>query len=48
MKTIVIKVWRGMVAEVYSDDPDVSVTVLDEDAPDAQTDTPLPEHKIYQ
>ena len=48
MKNIVIKVWRGMVAEVYSDDPNVSVTVLDEDTPDAQTDTQLPEYKVYQ
>jgi len=48
MKTIVIKVWRGMVSEVYSDDPNVNVTVLDEDAPDAEADTQLPEHRVYQ
>ena len=47
MNSIVIKVWRGIVSEVYADDPNVTVTVIDEDELTDQPDTPLPEHQAY-
>ena len=47
MNSIVIKVWRGIVAEVYADDPNITVTVIDEDELTDQSDTPLPEHQVY-
>ena len=31
MHTIVIKVWRGIVSEVYSDNPNTEIVILDED-----------------
>ena len=31
MHTIVIKIWRGLVSEVYSDDPNTEIVILDED-----------------
>ena len=49
MKTIVVKVWRGMVSEVYSDDPDTEVIIIDEDTDEpAPEDTELPTHRVYQ
>lgn len=46
--TIVIKVWRGTVSEVYADDPDLQVVVVDEDEPETENVTPLPAHRIYE
>ena len=49
MLTIVIKVWRGIVSEVYSDDPNTEIVILDEDRTDAE-DIPqieLPAHQVY-
>ena len=49
MHTIVIKVWRGIVSEVYSDDPNTEIVILDEDRTDAE-DIPqieLPAHQVY-
>ena len=31
MNTIVIKVWYGLVSEVYSDDADTEIVIVDED-----------------
>ena len=36
MHTIVIKVWRGLVSEVYSDDPNTEIVILDEDRTDVE------------
>lgn len=47
MNTIVIKVWRGLVSEVFASDPDTEVTVIDEDCEEGQCDTQLPEHQVY-
>ena len=47
MNTVVIKVWRGMVSEVYATDKDTEVIVLDEDAPDEMPEVELPEHQVY-
>ena len=49
MHTIVIKVWRELVSEVYSDDPNTEIVILDEDRTDAE-DIPqieLPAHQVY-
>ena len=49
MHTIVIKVWRGLVSEDYSDDPNTEIIILDEDRTDAE-DIPqieLPAHQVY-
>ncbi len=49
MHTIFIKVWRGIVSEVYSDDPNTEIVILDEDRTDAE-DIPqieLPAHQVY-
>ena len=49
MHTIVIKVWRGLVSEVYSDDPNTEIVILDEDRT-AVEDIPqieLPAHQVY-
>jgi hypothetical protein len=51
MNTIVIKVWHGMVSEVYASNPDTQVIVLDDDC-ETQRDEPasevsLPEHRVY-
>ena len=48
METIVIKVWRGMVSEVYATSKDIDVVVIDEDVPETeQLDVELPEHRVY-
>jgi hypothetical protein len=51
MNTIVIKVWRGMVSEVYASDPDTQVIVSDDDCETQRdepvTETTLPEHRVY-
>ena len=48
METIVIKVWRGMVSEVYATSKDIDVVVIDEDVPETeQLDVELPEHQVY-
>lgn len=48
METIVIKVWRGMVSEVYATSKDIDVVVIDEDVPEPeQLDVELPEHRVY-
>ena len=36
MHTIVIRVWRGLVSEVYSDDPNTEIVILDEDRTDVE------------
>ena len=49
MHNIVIKVWRGIVSEVYSDDPNTEIVILDEDRTDVE-DIPqieLPAHQVY-
>jgi hypothetical protein len=51
MNKIVIRVWRGMVSEVYANDPDTQVIVLDDDC-ETQRNEPvsevtLPEHRVY-
>ena len=49
MNTIVIKVWHGLVSEVYSDDPDTEVFIVDEDCAETagSPETRLPEHRVY-
>ena len=48
MHTIVIKVWRGLVSEVYSDDPDTEVVVMDEDVETTQTlEIERPKYRVY-
>ena len=50
MNRIVIKVWGGLVSEVYSTDRDTEVTVIDEDAPEEQElseSIDLPEYQVY-
>ena len=48
METIVIKVWHGMVSEVYATSKDVDVVIIDEDVPETeQPDVKLPEHRVY-
>lgn len=58
MNKVVIKVWRGMVSEVYASDPDTDITVIDEDCgeygdEDCDEDRgeaeeiELPEHQVY-
>jgi hypothetical protein len=51
MNTIVIRVWRGMISEVYASDPNTQVIILDDDC-ETQRDEPkaevsLPEHRVY-
>ena len=49
MHTIVIRVWRGLVPEVYSDDPNTEIVIPDEDRTDVE-DIPqieLPAHQVY-
>lgn len=47
MSKIVIKVWRGLVSEVYASDPNTEVIVVDEDCDETLPDTQLPEHQAY-
>ena len=48
MHTIIIKVWRGLITEVYSDDPDTEVVVIDEDIESTEApEIELPEHRVY-
>ena len=48
MHTIIIKVWRGLISEVYSDDPDTEVVVIDEDVESTEApELELPEHRVY-
>ena len=48
METIVIKVWRGMVSEVYATSKDINVVAIDEDVPEnEQPNVELPEHQIF-
>lgn len=49
MNRIVITVYGGLVQAVYSDDPDVEVTVLDEDVPEEERTEieEMPEHQVY-
>ncbi|MEA5015014.1 MAG: hypothetical protein VB099_10675 [Candidatus Limiplasma sp.] len=48
MNRIVIKVWRGLVSEVYASDSDTEIIVIDEDCDEEQlTDTDLPAHRVY-
>lgn len=44
--TIVIKVWRGLVSEVYASNPDTQIIIIDEDAGD-EAPTDLPEYQVY-
>ncbi len=48
METIVIKVWRGLVSEVFATRSDIEVVIIDEDVDkNEQPDVELPEHRIY-
>lgn len=50
MNTIVIKVWRGLVSEVYCTDANADVYIIDEDAGETVENdlpAPLPEAKVY-
>ena len=48
MHTIVIKVWRGLVSEVYSDNPDTEVAVIDEDVETTQSpEIERPKYRVY-
>ena len=49
MHTVVIKIWRGMVTDVYSDDPNTDVIVLDEDCDEnvESFEIQLPKHRVY-
>lgn len=48
MHTIIIKVWRGLITEVYSDDPDTEVVVIDEDVESTEApEIELPKHRVY-
>lgn len=48
MHTILIKVWRGLVSEVYSDDPNTEVVVIDEDVETTQPpEIELPKYRAY-
>ena len=54
METIVIKVWRGLVEEVYSTKEDIRVVIVDEDNDfdedidgNEQPAVELPTHRIY-
>lgn len=51
MSKIVIKVWRGLVSEVYASDPNTEIVVIDEDCDEDRdeklSDTQLPEHQVY-
>jgi hypothetical protein len=44
--TVVIKVWRGLVSEVYASDPDTQIIVVDEDTDD-ETPDDMPTHQVY-
>ena len=46
MNTIVIKTWRGLVSEVYADDKDTEVIVID-DEDEMPVDIKMPPHRIY-
>ena len=46
MANIVIKVWQGLVTEVYSDDKDTNVIVVDMDS-DEEEKTELPRYQVY-
>mgnify|MGYP001331220831 CR=1 FL=1 len=48
MNRIVIKVWRGLVSEVYASDANTEVIVIDEDCDEVLlADTDLPAHQVY-
>ena len=54
METIVIKMWRGLVDEVYSTSKDIEVVIINDDEDfDEETDfreerdVELPKYKIY-
>ena len=46
MKTIVIKTWRGLIDEVYSDDKDVEVIIINDDD-EGTPSVNLPPYKNY-
>jgi hypothetical protein len=53
MKQILIRIYGGMVQEVYSSDPDVEITICDEDSDVAYPvkvtidDFNVPEYQVY-
>lgn len=49
MHKIVIRVWRGVVTDIYSNDPNTDVVVLDEDCGETvdSCQIELPPHQIY-
>lgn len=53
METIVIKMWRGLVSEVYATSKDIEVVIVDdendfdEDIDEKQPDVELPQHRVY-
>ena len=47
MNRVVIKVWRGLLSEVYATDKDTEIIVLDEDDPDDCPEVQIPEHQVY-
>ena len=50
MHTIVIRIWRGMVSEVYSNDPNTDVIIVDEDSDETtgRLEIQFPEHRVYR
>lgn len=44
--TVVVKVWRGLVSEVYASDPNTEIIIVDEDT-DGETPEQMPEHRVY-
>ena len=49
MHTIVIRIWRGMVSEVYSNDPNTDVIIVDEDSDETtgRLEIQFPGHRVY-
>lgn len=48
MNRIVIKVWRGLVSEVYASDSDTEIIVIDEDCDEElPANADLPAHEVY-
>ena len=46
MANIVIKVWQGLVTEVFSDDKETNVIVVDMDT-DEEDAVELPRYQVY-
>ena len=50
MHKIVIRIWRGVVTGIYSNDPNTDVVILDEDSGKTivSFQMELPPHQVYQ